>query len=169
MFGYGSLIWNPGFSYVEKYPATLLGYRRRLWQGSVDHRGSIDFPGRVVTLDKAEDQVDGLAYRVADEDKEAVLCYLDCRESGGYERAVVEVKLSGSRVSALTYIAYPHNPHYLGPAPLDEIIARIYKAVGPSGRNLDYVLDLASRIHSEGWVDRHIESVSAGLRLYGMG
>ena len=65
LFGYGSLIWRPASPFVERRPASARGYARRFWQGSTDHRGVPEAPGRVVTLlPSAGDRCEGVAYRV---------------------------------------------------------------------------------------------------------
>ncbi|XP_038884712.1 gamma-glutamylcyclotransferase 2-3 isoform X2 [Benincasa hispida] len=82
VFGYGSLIWKTGFPFDEKLPGCIKGYRRVFYQGSTDHRGTPEFPGRTVTLEAAEGEVCwGVAYKITKkEDKETALNHLEVRE-----------------------------------------------------------------------------------------
>ncbi len=85
LFGYGSLIWKADFPYLERRPAHIHGWVRRFWQGSHDHRGTPEAPGRVVTLVREPGAVcHGMAYRITPE----VLAPLDVREKNGYLREV---------------------------------------------------------------------------------
>lgn len=103
IFGYGSLVWRPAFPHLRACPASIAGYARRFWQGSTDHRGLPDRPGRVVTLlPDDHDALDlerphtpercwGTAYEIRSDDPDDVLAGLDHRERGGYERVQLEI------------------------------------------------------------------------------
>ncbi|MEO1576674.1 MAG: gamma-glutamylcyclotransferase [Pseudomonadota bacterium] len=145
VFGYASLIWRPDFEYREQSVARLDGFRRVLWQGSPDHRGTPDAPGRVATLTRdASATCGGMAFRLVDATRRATLRALDDREQGGYAREMVDVTLAdGRRVPALTYIGWPDNPHFLGPASEHDIVDHVRRSHGPSGPNTDYVVNLA--------------------------
>lgn len=168
IFGYGSLIWRPAFSYAECAPGAVRGYARRFWQGSPDHRGEPRAPGRVVTLVRDESgHCAGVAYRVAAEQWGAVLEQLDFRESGGFERVEVTVRfLDGRRrpVPALVYVAGPGNPNFLGPATAGEIAAQARRCRGRSGTNREYVLRLAEALEQLGLTDAHVAEVAGLLR-----
>jgi cation transport regulator ChaC len=160
IFGYGSLIWRPSFDFVERCPAYAVGWTRRFWQGSPDHRGTPDAPGRVVTLvPEPESRCWGVAYRISVERREDVLEELDRREQGGYSRCELEIFLSGrdseSR-AASTYVARPDNPHYLGTALTSDIARQIGVARGPSGHNRDYLFQLARALRELGAADDHV-------------
>lgn len=183
IFGYGSLVWRPAFPHLRACPASIEGYARRFWQGSTDHRGTPDLPGRVVTLvpetvkrvegDGARRDPDarwrcwGTAYQVPLDDPEAVIDGLDHRERGGYERLEVEISLRGesvgpSRVVAgVVYIAGPGNPNYLGTATIGEIALQIARAYGPSGANPEYVFELARSLREMRVADAHVFAVAA--------
>jgi len=121
IFGYGSLIWNPSFSYRDCRLARLDNWVRRFWQGSTDHRGVPGHPGRVVTLiSEPTGDCWGVAYNCENPDSQKVIEKLDHREKGGYHRESVKLNfIDGSATQGLVYVAGPDNSDYLGPA--DEV------------------------------------------------
>ena len=162
LFGYGSLIYKVGFEFLEARQATLEGWKRRFWQGSHDHRGTPEKPGRVVTLiPDAQARCAGIAYRVSPD----VFSHLDIREKNGYLRLFKSLTLSdGDTVDALVYIATEDNPAFVGPAPERDIAARILECHGPSGPNRDYALALADALRRMGEDDPHVFGIERHLR-----
>ena len=160
LFGYGSLIWKADFDYVERAPASLQGWQRRFWQGSHDHRGTPQSPGRVVTLmrEPAATCV-GMAYRIDASQSERVLEHLDFREKNGYERFEAPISFLGSTGSAqaLVYIATPDNFAHLGPAPDTEIAQQIHNSAGPSGTNKEYLFRLHEALEHLNTSDDHVQ------------
>jgi cation transport regulator ChaC len=166
VFGYGSLIWRPTFPFAEQRPGWIEGWARRFWQGSTDHRGVPGAPGRVVTLvPQVGARCFGVAYRLHDADRETVLAHLDHREKGGYARHEVafHTTSAGGPIRALVYIATEANPEYLGPAPLQALVAQIRHARGPSGANTEYVLRLAEALRSLDAEDEHVFALADAL------
>jgi cation transport regulator ChaC len=164
VFGYGSLIWKQDFPYLESRPGRIMGWARRFWQGSHDHRGLEHDPGRVVTLVTAPgEDCYGRAFLVEPE----VFEHLDHREKNGYERIAVEITFESGSVQGVVYRASESNPAYLGPAPADEMAAQINRCVGPSGSNRDYVLELARALRSMGYSDPHVFEVESWVRQPG--
>lgn len=158
VYGYGSLIWRADFPYHDRCRAVVQGWCRRFWQGSHDHRGTPDAPGRVVTLVAQPGAACvGVAYRV----DETVFAHLDHREKNGYERCDVAMRLAdGGVVQGVTYVAPARNPAYLGPASLDDIAAQIMRSGGPSGSNTDYLLELDSALARLDTEDDHVRSLA---------
>lgn len=154
LFGYGSLIYKVDFPYLERREAAIRGWARRFWQGSHDHRGTPQAPGRVVTLVEEPGALcRGLAYRVSPE----VFHHLDVREKNGYLRLPTAMHfVDGDQVEGLIYIAAPDNAAFLGPAPMREMAAQIARASGPSGPNADYLLRLAEALRHLGDSDPHV-------------
>ncbi len=148
LFAYGSLLWEPGVEFDLSYTGRVTGWSRRFWQGSPDHRGTPEKPGRVVTLvPEPGRQVTGRVYRLQGANHADTLDYLDHRESGGYLRCWVNVeRVDITPVRALTYVALPGNPYYLGPASNCEIQSHISGSIGPSGKNIDYYQELISSL-----------------------
>jgi cation transport regulator ChaC len=161
LFGYGSLLWRPGFPYQRRVRGFVPGYARRFWQGSIDHRGSPQAPGRVVTLTSAKDEVCwGVAYQVDEDVVERTVAELDAREQAGYERMTVPFeakdRTATGALPVVLYFAPPGNPNYLGEAPLPEIAEQIRASSGPSGHNVEYVLRLAEALDDLGVSDSHV-------------
>lgn len=157
LFAYGSLLFRPGFSPKQQRLVELRGYARRFWQGSPDHRGTPEAPGRVVTLVEAEGEcVSGLAYLVPASDVTRIIAELDERERAGFVRRELVLTSSAGELEALGYVARPDNPHFLGPAPLDELAAQVVARRGPSGSNTEYVLRLARVLRELGLDDPHV-------------
>ncbi len=164
IFGYGSLVWRPAFPYLQRRPGFISGWARRYWQGSTDHRGVPEAPGRVVTLIPApHQQCWGIAYCVAPDAWERVIQDLDHRERGGFDRKDVTVGFRDPdhpAVRALVYVATERNPNYLGPALDFEIAAQIRDAHGPSGPNAEYALELAAALRNIEADDDHVFSIA---------
>jgi len=167
IFGYGSLVWRPAFDFAERRAALVRGWRRRFWQGSTDHRGVPEAPGRVVTvLPDERAECWGMAYRVDPSVSVEVFADLEVREQGGYERCEVELHFaaagrqpvapSGESRAGLMYVATPANRNYLGEAPLEAIAHQVLRSHGPSGPNLEYVLRLAAALREIGAEDDHV-------------
>lgn len=164
IFGYGSLIWRPGFPFLRKFDGYIKGWRRVFWQGSTDHRGTPESPGRVVTLVKdPQAETWGTVFCIPDEEAATILKNLDYREKGGYIREEVDVYIYGRDVPVVTksilYVACEKNTSFLGESPLEDVAHQIYKSVGPSGPNVDYLLNLAESMRKMNATDPHISAL----------
>ncbi len=167
VYGYGSLVWRPDFPVAERVPARLEGWQRRLWQGSPDHRGTPERPGRVATLVAARQRhVHGVAFRLQPGTEADTLARLDVREVAGYAQLRVPLTLTDGRSlrDVLTYIATPDNPWFLGDAPPATIALQVLSAAGPSGPNAEYVNRLVEALASMGVHDAHLSAVHAAMR-----
>lgn len=162
LFGYGSLIHKAGFPFFERRPACIHGWVRRFWQGSHDHRGTPDHPGRVATLVREEGaECVGMAYRVAP----ATFEQLDIREKNGYLRFTTPLYFDdGSDAEGLVYIATADNAAWLGPASDTAIARHIADSAGPSGPNDEYLLKLADALRELDADDPHVFALEGELR-----
>lgn len=162
LFGYGSLIYKVDFPFLEQRPASIDGWARRFWQGSHDHRGTPESPGRVVTLvEQPGARCKGMAYRVSPD----VFEHLDVREKNGYLRFVTPMTFDDGKVEeGLVYIATEDNAAFLGPATAEDIARQIAGSVGPSGPNRDYLLNLAEALRALGDYDSHVFEIETHLR-----
>lgn len=154
LFAYGSLIFKVDFPFIERRRASVMHWQRRFWQGSHDHRGTPEAPGRVVTLVRRQgERCDGVAYLVAP----SVFAHLDHRERNGYVRAGEALHFDDDSSSpGVMYIADDQNPAFLGPAPEPEIARHIARCSGPSGPNRDYLLGLAQALREICADDAHV-------------
>lgn len=163
VFGYGSLIYKADFPYLQRRPAHIAGWARRFWQGSHDHRGTPDAPGRVATIIPEPGTVcHGMAYLIAPE----VFEHLDYREKNGYLRVALEIAfddVEGDAAEGVVYIARADNAAFLGAASEADIARHIAGAAGPSGPNRDYLNQLASALRELGKHDEHVFAIEQYL------
>lgn len=167
VFGYGSLMWRPGFTHVETRPALLRGMSRRLCVYSYFHRGCENRPGLVLGLDRGG-ACRGVAFRVADHHWPDVLAYLREREQVTHiyhevTRKIQLVDEPGREITALTYVVDRKHPQYAGNLPIEEQQKIVRHSVGQSGPNPEYVLSTVAHLRSMGIRDHGLEAVAAGL------
>lgn len=161
VFAYGSLIWKQDFPFLDSRPGRITGWERRFWQGSHDHRGVADDPGRVVTLIRSPGaECAGMAFLI----KPDVFVHLDHREKNGYQRLATDIEFDNETVRGLVYRAAEDNAAYLGPAPPDQMAEQISRCEGPSGSNRSYVLELARALRKLGIHDDHVFEVESWVQ-----
>jgi cation transport protein ChaC len=151
VFGYGSLMWRPGFPFLERRPATLHGRRRAFCIFSVHHRGTPERPGLVLGLAPGG-AARGVAYRVAAADWPATHAYLMEREqpTETYVEAAVRLRFADGEVhAALAFLSDRRHPQWAGVLTLEAQADLIAGARGLSGRNIDYLRDLVGHLAEE--------------------
>jgi cation transport protein ChaC len=171
VFGYGSLIWRPGFAHAGAHPALLRGFHRRFCLWSHRYRGTPQAPGLVLGLDRGG-ACRGVAYRVPGGQAAEVLAYLDERElpDGAetvYHRRMVPVRLLGQEaarmVRAVTYVANRGCPLYAGTLAAEAAAAAIARGVGQMGPNREYLLNTLSHLQAMGVRDAALARIAALL------
>jgi cation transport protein ChaC len=170
VFGYGSLMWRPGFPYLERTPATLHGRRRAFCIYSVHHRGTYERPGLVLGLAPGG-ATRGMAYRVAEAEWPAAYAYLREREqpTETYVEARRAVRLAdGRRVESLVFLSDIHHAQWAGNLTLERQAELIAGARGLSGRNVEYLRDLVEHLREEGVRDRCMETLLALVEMLEM-
>ena len=167
VFGYGSLIWRPGFEYVQRVPARLVGEHRALCVYSFDHRGTAERPGLVLGLDRGG-ACRGIAFRVAEKDRADVVAYLRAREqvTSVYREVTRSVWLENDarqRVSALAYVVDRGHVQYAGRLSLQDQLRHVRQGHGQSGANRDYVLSTVKAIEAQGFRDAQLHRLATML------
>ncbi len=163
VFGYGSLMWDPGFSHAEVRTARLHGYHRALCLLSVRNRGTPERPGLVLALDRGG-SCWGRAYRVAAADAEHVRAYLWEREmyTGAYRPVEAAVGLhGGARVTALTFAARPGHAQYCRPETDDRAADLVVQGRGSYGTSLDYLRNVIRHLDDFGIPDGPLHRILA--------
>lgn len=168
VFGYGSLMWRPGFAFLERCPARLIGAHRALCVFSHVHRGTPERPGLVLGLDQGG-ACRGIAYRVAAALRFKTVRYLREREqvTSVYRETARTIWLEGNparRVTALCYVVDRGHPQYAGRLSLDEQLRLVRQGHGRSGANRDYVLATVAALESLGCRDRDLHLLAERLR-----
>ncbi|MGB8623043.1 MAG: gamma-glutamylcyclotransferase [Paracoccaceae bacterium] len=168
VFGYGSLMWNPGFPVAERQVARLKGYHRSFCMRSVHHRGTEEAPGLVLALDAVPGGgCLGLGFRVEQGAEDDTVAYLREREliSAAYLEADVPLRLEdGQMVEALTYVVDPHHVQYCGGLPLEEQAGIIARAVGGRGPNTEYLYNTATHLVELGIEDEELNWLTRRVR-----
>lgn len=173
VFGYGSLMWNPGFRYQKSAEAMLIGAHRSLCVYSWVHRGTRERPGLVLGLDRGG-SCRGMAYQIAAGDGQATLAYLRERElvTHVYKEVIRPVRLliAGSPlVQAVAYIVDRRHEQYAGALPWEKRLEMIRANRGRSGANRDYVLNTVEHLRSLGIADAALEWLAGRLKADGSG
>ncbi|SHO64466.1 cation transport protein ChaC [Pseudoxanthobacter soli DSM 19599] len=169
VFGYGSLMWRPGFAFESVAVARLGGFHRSLCVFSHVHRGTPAQPGLVLGLDRGGSCI-GRAFRVAPERRAETVDYLREREQATavYLERHVPLRLQdGTRVTALVYVADRRHPQYAGVLALEEQLRLVRQGAGISGHNRDYVLSTVASLADLGIRDPHLSWLADRLRLSG--
>ncbi|MFN8830448.1 MAG: gamma-glutamylcyclotransferase [Labrys sp. (in: a-proteobacteria)] len=165
VFGYGSLMWRPGFDHDERRVAHLSGLHRSLCIYSHVHRGTPDRPGLVLGLDRGG-ACKGIAYRVPAKLRRETVQYLRAREqvTSVYVEIVIPVRLDdGRRVDAVAYRVDRRHGQYAGRLSVDRVVDLVLQGVGVSGANPDYVIATTEHLRLLGIHDRFLEAVMARL------
>lgn len=168
VFGYGSLMWRPGFPFEAQAPGLLKGAHRALCVYSVLHRGTHEQPGLVLGLDRGG-ACRGVAFRVTPGAEDETIAYLREREqvTDVYVEAYRNVRLvdgSDRTVKALTYLADPTHLQYAGRLSLDEQHRIVRMCHGQAGANIEYVLNTVRHLEDEGVHDAVLAKLAARLR-----
>ena len=168
VFGYGSLVWNPGFTVGERVIATLPDYHRSFCMRSIHHRGTEEAPGLVLALDAMEGaRCHGVALSVAEGEEEVTLAYLRERElvSAAYLERMLDIELADGRmVEAVTYVIDPDHVQYCGGLDLEEQARIIAQAIGGRGPNTEYLYNTAAQLHELGIRDAELDWLAARVR-----
>jgi cation transport protein ChaC len=165
VFGYGSLIWRPGFDYVERHAALLKGAHRRLCVYSFNHRGTPDKPGLVLGLDRGG-SCHGVAFRVAQAKRAETIAYLREREqiTMVYKEALRPVFLKDGRVvPALCYIVDRGHRQYAAGLAREELLRLVRQGVGKSGANPEYVRNTVTALRELGIHDSTLAWIAERL------
>ncbi|HWM49583.1 MAG TPA: gamma-glutamylcyclotransferase [Xanthobacteraceae bacterium] len=168
VFGYGSLIWRPGFEFEERVPAKLIGLHRALCVYSFVHRGTAERPGLVLGLDRGG-ACRGVAFRIAPGQREATVAYLREREqvTSVYLETYRQIELAGTperRVRALVYCVDRGHVQYAGRLTLDQQLHLVRQGHGRSGPNREYVLSTVDALEALGFRDRDLHLLAQALK-----
>lgn len=167
VFGYGSLMWRPGFSYVRRETALLYGAHRSLCVYSHVHRGTPEKPGLVLGLDRGG-TCKGIAFAVEPENWQSTLDYLREREQVTmvYKEVTRTIRLAnGESVPAVSYMVDRDHQQYAGKLALDDQLSFVKSSHGKSGPNADYVINTQAHLAETGasdpalaWLTRQLEN-----------
>jgi cation transport protein ChaC len=168
VFGYGSLMWRPGFEYLERLEARLIGAHRALCIYSFVHRGTPERPGLVLGLDHGG-TCRGIAYRVAAAERSRTIAYLRAREQGTsvYLERVRAVWLKSEperRVPALCYVVDRGHVQYAGRLTLEQQLHHVRQGHGQSGANRDYVIETVAALEQLGYRETELHLLAERLR-----
>lgn len=165
VFGYGSLMWDPGFRHRERRPALLRGYHRSLCLMSHRYRGTPECPGLVLGLDRGG-SCRGIAYRVAEADRAATLDYLHEREMVSYiyiPRTVPLLLDDGRRIAAHTYTVDRRHERYAGGMSREEVVRHVLQGRGEKGPCAEYLRNTVRHLDLLGITDGPLHAVLADV------
>lgn len=166
VFGYGSLIWKPGFEFIAEEKAVLPGWHRALCVHSWVHRGTREKPGLVLGL-KGGGECEGMARLVSADKRDPVIAYLRERElvTDVYIERWADIRLeSGQSVKALIYVADENHEQFAPDMPMNILARTILGANGKAGANVEYVVNTVASLKSLGITDHRLEELVTRLK-----
>jgi len=168
VFGYGSLMWRPGFDVLERVPAKLIGMHRALCVYSFVHRGTPEKPGLVMGLDRGG-MCRGIAYRVAAAKRQETIAYLREREqvTSVYLETMRRIVLEDEarrQVRALCYTVDRGHVQYAGRLSVDESVHYVRQGHGRSGNNRDYVVETIRALEALGYRETELHLIAERLK-----
>lgn len=165
VFGYGSLMWRPGFSFLQQEPAKLHGYQRAPCIFSHHHRGTPEHPGLVLGLDEGG-ECDGIAFRIDINKRPQIIDYLHERELIGYayKPVLVSITIAESTVQAYTFVADTSHTQYAGKLDIEHAAEIILQAEGLSGLNRDYLINTVTKLDDEGFAEPELKALLDQVR-----
>jgi cation transport protein ChaC len=168
VFGYGSLMWRPGFDVLERVPAKLIGMHRALCVYSFVHRGTPEKPGLVMGLDRGG-MCRGIAYRVAAAKREQTIAYLREREqvTSVYLEAMRRIALEDEtlrQVRALCYTVDRGHVQYAGRLSVEESVHYVRQGHGRSGNNRDYVIETVRALEALGYRETELHQIAERIK-----
>lgn len=168
VFGYGSLMWHPGFAHTEAVPARLTGFRRGFLMRSIHHRGTPERPGLVLALDAEEGAAcAGLAFRVSPGHEAETMEALRERELISYAYKEMHLPLAledGRNVDAVSYVIDRGHAQYTGPLSPEEQAQVIASAHGGRGPNAEYLFNTEAHLAELGIRDDEISWLAQRVR-----
>ncbi len=172
VFGYGSLMWKPGFKFDRKKSALLQGWQRSFCIYSHCYRGTAQNPGLVLGLDRPEPveknndlNCHGIAFHIKAENVKPTLEYLWDREmvNGVYEPITATIKINNKDFKCYTFAANHQHPQYAGSLSDDEKLTIIRKAYGSTGTNREYLINTVVQLDNIGIEDSYLHRLTAML------
>jgi len=165
IFGYGSLMWNPAFHYLERRPALLRGWHRSFCLWTPLGRGSPEAPGLVLGLDRGGSCC-GIAYRIAAEDRDTELSLLWQREmvADGYQPRWATVRCREGAARAIIWVINRNGKRYAGKLPLETVARTLAKACGKLGTNRDYLENTVAHLDELGIAERPLHAILERVR-----
>jgi cation transport protein ChaC len=164
IFAYGSLMWRPDFSFLERVEARLIGAHRALCVYSFVHRGTPERPGLVLGLDRGG-TCRGIAYRVSAAQRADTIAYLRKREqvTSVYREVVRPILLHHGpqqRIPALCYVVDRGHPQYAGRLSLHAQLHHVRQGHGVSGANRDYVIATVAALEELGYRESELHRLA---------
>lgn len=162
IFGYGSLMWDPGFRHAEAQPALLYGFHRRFCVYSRRYRGTPKRPGLVLGLDRGG-ACKGIAYRVERRHRKAAMLYLWEREMRGgvYDMKKLRVRLPRRTVEAYAYVVNRDHRGYASELSVKETARHILQGAGRRGLCVHYLENTVRHIEALGLSDGPLHRLAA--------
>lgn len=171
VFAYGSLMWNPGFTYVERRMAQLHDHKRSFCLASIRYRGTVENPGLVLALEPLKGALcQGIAFRVAAEDADEAYAYLQYRElvTASYleKRLPLHIEGRDQPVESLCYVMDTQHEQYREGLSLEQRARIITASTGPAGPNRDYLFSTVDHLRQIGVEDAEMEAIAALVTEY---